>query len=282
MPSPIVRVIGHTTFIGVPPELLPGSPTTPLDIGAQQSALRIVRAQDCGSDLARLIECAGRACYDSFGAGRPSAEYHQHIKEVGHGSVAEHAVINFYLDNISRGCTHELVRHRAGCAISQRSTRYVDESGSPWILHPLITQYLDTAIGQHPNDLDSQSSVQTAIEDGIDMGKKAYDAVVEALQAHMIAKGVDKLTARKQARGAARGLLGNALCTSMVWSANIRALRTVIEQRANPAADAEIRVLANRIYEEASKVCPEYFDDYEKVACPDGIGYGLTTKFRKI
>jgi thymidylate synthase (FAD) len=194
-------------------------------------------------------------------------------------------MINFYLDNISRGCTHELVRHRAGCAISQRSTRYVDESGSPWILHPLLERAIEKHDTRHIAEgdfIDRPCTLRRKVSDAIDIAKKAYDAIVEDLQAELIKGGVDKFTARKQARGAARGLLGNALCTSMVWSANIRALRTVIEQRANPAADAEIRVLANRIYEEASKVCPEYFDDYEKVACPDGIGYGLTTKYRKI
>jgi thymidylate synthase (FAD) len=285
MPLPIVRVIGHTKFLGVPVDLLPAaSPgvtgvTNDVAFVADGLAKISDKGQDKGSELARLIECAGRTCYDSYGQGRPSAEYHGHIKEVGHGSVTEHAVINFYLDNISRGCTHELVRHRAGCAISQRSTRYVDESGSPWILHPLLEKYLlpDGTPGQTP-----QMDLHGDIGDAITNAKHAYDSIVHALQDYLIRNGIDKFTARKQARGAARGLLGNALCTSMVWSANIRALRTVIEQRANPAADAEIRVLANRLYEEASKVCPEYFSDYEKVACADGIGYGLITKFRKI
>lgn len=285
MTNPIVRVIGYTTFVGVPIDLLPAASGSVVsvtnDVGfiADGQAKIAAKKQDQGSDLARLIECAGRTCYDSYGQGRPSSEYHDHIKEVGHGSVTEHAVINFYLDNISRGCTHELVRHRAGCAISQRSTRYVDESGSPWILHPLLEQYLlpDGTPGQTP-----QIGMHEVIGNAVSAGKHAYDSIVEALQDHMIRKGVDKFTARKQARGAARGLLGNALCTSMVWSANVRAIRNVITQRANPAADAEIRVLTNRIYEESAKICPEYFNDFEKVECPDGIGYGLVTKYPKI
>lgn len=252
--NPIVKVIGYTKFIGVPDELFDEKLES--------------KNQDKGSDLARLIECAGRTCYDSYGVGRPSSEYHEHIKVVGHGSVSEHAVINFYLDNISRGCTHELVRHRSGCAISQRSTRYVDESGSEWALHPLI-HYIADELGEEINKV-------------IDSNKFIYDKIVQSLQDILIQKGVDKFTARKQARGAARGMLGNALSTSLVWSANIRALRNCIEQRASPHADAEIRVLFNKIYEESVKICPEYFDDYEKVECPDGIGYGLITKFRKI
>lgn len=272
--NPIVKVIAHTKFLGVPAELLP----------ADGYGKVVEKAQDQGSDMARLIECAGRTCYDSMGQGRSSAEYHQHIREVGHGSVTEHASISFYLDNISRGLSHELVRHRAGCAISQRSTRYVDEDGSPWILHPLLTKFFATGDTVHraPNGEATELSLKQRTDHAVGAAQQAYRAIVLALQAQLIAAGADKQTARKQARGAARGLLGNALCTSMVWTANIRALRNVIEQRANPGADAEIRVLANRLYEEASLVCPEWFNDYEKTTCPDGIGYGLTTKYRKV
>jgi len=261
--KPVVKVIARTTPVShrfVPSELIP-------DIATDLAVAN--KSQDCGSDAARVVECAGRTCYDSYAVGRPSSEYHKHIKEVGHGSVTEHVSITFYLDNLSRGCTHELVRHRAGCAISQRSTRYVDESVSPYILHPLIEKYNDNV-------------VEDALQDAIRASRYAYNMVVATIESKLITAGVDKFAARKQARGAARGMLGNALCTSMVWTANIRALRGCIEQRANPAAEAEIRVLFNRIYEEALAIVPEYFDDYEKVECPDGIGYGLITKFKKI
>lgn len=260
---PTVHVIAHTKLIGIPAEL--SSPNI------------AEKKQDQGTDLARLIECAGRACYDSYGTGRPSADYHKHILEVAHGSVLEHASISFYLDNISRGCTHELVRHRAGCAISQRSTRYVDEHESPWILHPLITQFIDDK-----GNGDLCESVKHDTDVVQDVAKANYEAIVDVLQDYMIGKGIDKFTARKQARGAARGLLGNALCTSMVWTANIRALRHVISMRASRHADAEIRVLANRLYEESILVCPEYFADFVRADCPDGIGYELTTPYAKV
>ena len=44
----------------------------------------------------RLCETAGRVCYMSFAKPRPggNATYLGHIKEVGHGSVLEHAVWN--------------------------------------------------------------------------------------------------------------------------------------------------------------------------------------------
>jgi thymidylate synthase (FAD) len=84
-------------------------------------------AEEAGS---KLVEVAGRLCYKSYARPRPggNASYIGHILEVGHGSVIEHAVYNFIITGVSRSFTHELVRHRAGFAYSQRSQRFCDES----------------------------------------------------------------------------------------------------------------------------------------------------------
>lgn len=62
-----------------------------------------------------LTEVAGRVCYMSFAKPRPGGNhaYIEHILEVGHGSVLEHAVWSFVFTGVSRSLTHELVRHRA-------------------------------------------------------------------------------------------------------------------------------------------------------------------------
>src|SRR5713101_411859 len=82
-----------------------------------------------------LAEVAGRVCYMSFAKPRPGGNkvYLEHILEVGHGSVLEHAVWNFIFTGVSRTLTHELVRHRAGWAYSQLSQRYVDESVAEYV-----------------------------------------------------------------------------------------------------------------------------------------------------
>src|SRR3954465_7225606 len=82
-----------------------------------------------------LTETAGRVCYMSFAKPRPggNAAYLTHIKEVGHGSVLEHAVWNLLITGVSRSLTHELVRHRAGFGYSQLSQRYVDESVAEYV-----------------------------------------------------------------------------------------------------------------------------------------------------
>ena len=82
-----------------------------------------------------LTEVAGRVCYMSFAKPRPGGNktYLDHILEVGHGSVLEHAAWNFIFVGVSRTLTHELVRHRAGWAYSQLSQRYVDESVAEYV-----------------------------------------------------------------------------------------------------------------------------------------------------
>ncbi len=259
--KPIVKVIAHTTFLEIPSEM--GSPRAD---------------QMQGTDAERLVELAGRACYDSLGKGRPSSDYHKHIMDVDHGSVTEHVSLTFFLSNISRGLTHELVRHRVGVAISQRSTRYVDEDSSDWALHPLLEKFFALPAAQPrraSNGEQVELSLQQHTNHVVSTAKQGYKKVVTQLEEWLIACGIDKFTARKQARGAARGLLGNALMTEMVWTCNLRALKQILKQRANQHADAEIRVLANRLYEEALPYWPTYLGCYQKRPCPDGIGYEL-------
>src|SRR5436189_4147336 len=86
----------------------------------------------------RLAEFAGRVCYMSQHnpANRSTAEYLENIKKQGHGSVLEHAVYVLLIEGISRSCSHELVRHRAGFGYSQISQRYVDESHAAFVMPP--------------------------------------------------------------------------------------------------------------------------------------------------
>src|SRR3990167_5961555 len=89
---------------------------------------------DAPTDAEKMIEVMGRLCYRSFEPGlnpnvtkirEHSKDYLRNIIEVKHGSVLEHAVVNFIFADVSRVFTHELVRHRAGSAFSQESLRFV-------------------------------------------------------------------------------------------------------------------------------------------------------------
>lgn len=139
-------------------------------------------------------------------------------------------MVSFYLGGISRNLTHELVRHKYQTAVSQRSTRYVDESESEFINHPLQVQY-----GHSPNN--APDILRVASQD-------AYRNEYDHLYAAQVADGVDPFTAKKAARGAARGFLFSNLATELIFSATVSQWQRIINQRNNPAADAEIRELA--------------------------------------
>jgi thymidylate synthase ThyX len=178
--------------------------------------------------------------------------------------------ISLYLVG-SRGFSHEQVRHGDFTAISQRSTRYVNESESDWVCHPLLAKYLSEVITTDSGLLASELEIaeQTA--------KMAYQSIVAQLEPWLISRGVDKGTARKQARGAARGCLGNALQTEMIFSASVAQWKRMIKQRASGFADAEIRQVfaadADSVLSELKRSRYGYcFDNYTLEPSPDGIG----------
>lgn len=273
MNSPRVTLIGYTRFPVefdddtdtidcIPSELLENN----------DDDLQILELnQFQGSDQAKIIEIAGRTCYDSFGKGRDSKSYHENILEVGHGSVVEHITLNFSVFGVSRNLTHELVRYRAGTAFSQRSTRYVDESSSEMCFNPHLQ-----------NLIKNDDHIDVAIMNHIKESMGLYMIINNRVYEDMRNKGIDTHTARKIARGAARDILPGSLETGLILTFNIRSLRHFIETRANDFADCHIRLLANKLWEIAVELIPEYFLDYEKADALDGIGYILTTKHKKV
>lgn len=97
-------------------------------------------SEDAPSAGDALAEFSGRVCYMSFKNKRPGGNqvYLDHIKEVGHGSIAEHSNYSLLFTGVSRSLTHELIRHRAGMAYSQASQRYIDESVAEYVEPDII------------------------------------------------------------------------------------------------------------------------------------------------
>ncbi len=177
----------------------------------------------------------------------------------------------------SRGFSHELVRHGDWTAISQRSTRYVDESESPWVTHPIESAYRgEWAKGVVERDLPMEELLGNIGCKGEHAAQNTYKTAVSRLEPWLITRGVDKTTARKQARGAARGYLGNALYTEVVFSASCAQWLRMLKQRLNPAADAEIReVFAHALKELQRSQHGRFFSHLTTVPSPDGIGVVL-------
>ncbi len=225
-----------------------------------------------------ITETAGRVCYMSYAKPRPggNAAYLGHIKEVGHGSVFEHAVWTFLLTGLSRSLTHELVRHRAGWAYSQLSQRYVDES---------VAEYVE------PDIIASDPEMHAVWHEAVTHAHAAYVKLAELLNtkladpaaaaAAMLPPDADRTTRRKTARQAARSVLPNATETKITVTANARALRHFLEQRGSVHAEPEIRKLANVLLEVLVKDAPNLFGDYQRTPLPDGT-FEITTVFPKV
>jgi thymidylate synthase (FAD) len=214
-----------------------------------------VQWQGEASDGERLAEFAGRLCYMSQHnpAQRATAEYLENIKKQGHGSVLEHAVYVLLIEGISRSCSHELVRHRAGFGYSQLSQRYVDESHAAFVIPPAI-------IGDQALESEWERQVADA--------QAAYVRAVEALIARYSWVD-DKVHRRKMAREAARSVLPNATETKIVVSANVRAWRTMLELRCGEGAELEIRRMAVACLRVLQAEAPAFLSDFEIYSADD-------------
>ena len=225
-------------------------------------------------DSSQLCKTSGQTCYMSFGPRRTTndnaAAYFERLTSAGHGSVLEHPSFNFLLYGISRSVTHELVRHRAGVAFSQISQRYV--SGA-------VLRFVERPEYQEDPDLHG------LFEERADRAAAEYEAMADQLLERQEG-GASMLTAdyktdaRKKVQQTARSLLPNETEAPMVFTGNVRALRHIIEMRADAHAESEIRNLALRIFLCLRTADPILFGDYELGELPDGT-YTVTTKNRK-
>jgi thymidylate synthase (FAD) len=225
-------------------------------------------------DSSQLCKTAGQTCYMSFGPRRTTNEnaaaYIERLTSAGHGSVLEHSSFSFLLYGISRSVTHELVRHRAGIGVSQVSQRYV--SGA-------VLRFVERPEYQKDEDLHrffEERADRAAAEYG-----KMSDRLLERQGGGSNMLSADhKTDARKKVQQTARSLLPNETEAPMVFTGNVRALRHVIEMRADAHAESEIRNLALRLFLCAVTGDPILFGDYRIGELPDGT-YTVTTENRK-
>lgn len=250
----------------------------------------------------RLCETGGRLCYMSFAKPRPGGNkaYIDHIIDVGHGSVLEHAVWNLIFTGISRSLSHELVRHRVGLSPSQLSQRYVDESTADFVVPPdlqLEVRCADFLTAMRTDmEIERFKRVAAALADAYELytadrdkfdkaaeaGKRWMDSIRRSqadyvyLSCYLSEKAqsersdLTKTDARKFARQAARSVLPNATETKIFVTINARAARHFINLRANRHADPEIRVLAYETWKALVQAAPNLFSDYQETQLPDG------------
>lgn len=199
-----------------------------------------------------LVEFAGRLCYRSWKAGlNPNVrkirtdqrEYLRNILEQRHGSVLEHVTCSFVFADVSRILTHELVRHRPGTAISQESMRYVRLDEIPFWLP-------DWALA---GDEEAQQQVAIFLERA------------EWLQRWLARRfDIDSMSfaAKKRLTSFMRRFAPGGVATTIMWTANLRTLRYVIEARTSPAAEEEIRLVFHQVAEIMVRESPALFGDF--------------------
>lgn len=167
----------------------------------------------------------------------------------------------------SRNCSHELIRHRFRTAVSQRSTRYVDESESDFVAHP--ASVLINPLRPEPASLLDDAPELVALTRG------HYKACVERVSASLENRGVGRHNAIKQARGFARSYLGTSLETQVMFSASYGQWSRILAQRLHNAADAEIRRVAACALRELQRIGSANFGRFGVVDAADGMGVVL-------
>ncbi|HUA12225.1 MAG TPA: FAD-dependent thymidylate synthase [Solirubrobacteraceae bacterium] len=199
-----------------------------------------------------LVEFAGRACYRSWEPGlnanvkrvrADQSEYFANILRSEHGSVLEHANYSFALRNVSRVFTHELVRHRAGSAFSQESLRFVRLTDIGFRVPPALEPMRERVL-----------SIVEQLEEFQLQAAAELDLDAEGVPFHV----------KKEATSALRRLAPTGLSTDIIWTANARTLRHVIEMRTAPGAEEELRLVFGLMAELMLREAPGLFQDFRR------------------
>lgn len=206
-----------------------------------------------------VMEFAGRLCYNSWEQedgtyvnqnltthSVGNMQYIKRLIEQGHTSVLEHTgPLTFVFAHVSRVFTHELVRHRAGCAYSQTSGRYVRSDA--WKL------WKPAAIANNKKAVEYFFETENYLKD---VAKQLEDCFPE-LQGKDFAK-------KKEITSAIRRILPNGMSNHIIMSTNHRALRHIINMRAADGAEEEIRLIFRDVLRRVKGMFPAIYQDMEE------------------
>lgn len=201
-----------------------------------------------------LVELGGRLCYRSWEPGlnpnvtkirEDSSEYLENILKSKHGSVLEHAHYSFVFHNVSRVFTHELVRHRHE-NISQESMRFVRLMDIPFWFPKWAQE--DTELMKRASALlEEMEMFQVWMADHFGLDE-------EGTPFHE----------KKAKTSFMRRFAPDGVATGLLWTANIRSLRWVIEARTSAGAEEEIRLVFAKVGTLMKRVAPDLFGDFEE------------------
>jgi thymidylate synthase (FAD) len=217
-------------------EIIPSIPGTPVE---EELVNQLIK-----------IERAGRTCYqsgvDTVNLDSAKKFVRMLIKR-GHESVIEHGFMTVRFLNMSRGFTHEMVRHRMA-SFSQESTRYVDYTKNGGEVDLENAQILRVV----PPFKDENEKVD--VGDGRQMSASEMLTDIEKFYKALRKAGWNPEDARQ--------LLPHALKSEIVVSANFREWRHILKLRTEKFAHWEIRSVMVLLLDYLQKIVPGVFDDF--------------------
>ena len=197
-----------------------------------------------GENPLQLIELAGRTAYQSREkiTQDSAKKFVEMIRKLGHESVLEHSAMTVEFNNVSRGFTHELVRHRLA-SFTQESTRYVDEGNFLVVIPP----------GKNKDEkiveliLPENKKLKVSFQKWMDLNEQMYRGLRKA--------GWPCEDARQ--------VLPIGIKSQIVITTNFREWRHIFKLRCDDHAHWEIRRVMVNLLEDVQKIIPVVFDDFE-------------------
>jgi len=214
-----------------------------------------------GENPLQLIETAGRTAYQSRDkiTNESATKFVEILRKRGHESVLEHSCMIVELNGVSRGLTHELVRHRIA-SFTQESTRYVDEKDFIVIAPPsknLEEKLIEVKVPGVEN------AVKISFNDFVNVNEQMY-------------RGLRQIGWLPQD---ARQILPNGIEAQIVVTANLREWRHILKMRCAIDAHWEIRDVMVKLLKELKQRVPVIFDDF--VIAADGLSATLVKAIDK-
>jgi len=196
-------------------------------------------------DFLRPIELAGRTCYKSEDkiSEQSCVAFAKRAIINKHFALLEHAPsvsIRFICD---RGVANELTRHRIGISFTQESTRYCNYTKD---------KFDNQLTFIRPYFWDTESFLFYSWERAMKEAEHAYTVMIQY-----------EATPQQ-----ARTVLPLSLKTELYMTANIRALRNILELRCDKAAHPQMRQimldLLNQLYKRIPSLLFDIYHTYEE------------------
>ena len=200
--------------------------------------------------MALRIEKAGRTCYQSENkpiTPETAGKFTRMLLNRHHESVIEHSCLTVLFKNVSRGFTHELVRHRLA-SFSQESTRYVDynKRGGKVDLNKFELKFIVPPHQDETKKISLPTGESLSLQEMLQNIENYYRALRKA---GFLAED-------------ARQVLPIATKSEIVITTNFREWRHIFSMRTSKAAHWEVRSVMCKLLKQLQTIIPVVFSDF--------------------